>query len=133
MLADDVRSTFDLTPVRETGQTADRVRTALSEEGLRTTTRVMHMLAWLLNHRAHFAGDLSEFQLRRHSKLPPDRASLQANLDLLAPSVRELVLETHRLHQQIARLDDQWRKRYEMQPAAILRLHQRLNEAVSQI
>ncbi|MDZ4306861.1 DUF1465 family protein [Allopontixanthobacter sp.] len=130
MLADEVRSIFDLTPVRDIGEAADRLRLALSVEGLRTTTRVMHVLAWLLNHRAFYAGELSEFQLRRHSKLPPDRAPEQTNLDLLEPETRALVLHSQTLHQRIARLDAAWRERYDMQPAPILRLRERLGQAV---
>lgn len=130
MLADEVRSIFDLTPVREAGDQADRLRLALSVEGLRTTTRVMHALAWLLNHRAFYAGELSEFQLRRHSRLPPDREPETANLDLLAAEICTLVLHSQALHQRIARLDAAWRERYEMQPAAILRLRERLGQAV---
>ena len=128
MLADEVRSIFDLTPVRETGDVADRLRLALSVEGLRTTTRVLHVLAWLLNHRAYYAGELSEFQLRRHSKLPPDRAPEPASLELLDPATRLLILHSQSMHQRIARLDAGWRERYEMQPAAILRLRERLGE-----
>ena len=130
MLADEVRSVFDLTPVRDTGDEADRLRMVLSVEGLRTTTRVMHVLAWLLNHRAFYAGELSEFQLRRHSKLPPDRAPEAANLELLDPDIRRLVLQSQIMHQRIARLDAGWRERYEMQPAAVLRLRERLDRAV---
>jgi regulator of CtrA degradation len=130
VLADEVRSIFDLTPVRETGEKADRLRLALSVEGLRTTTRVMHVLAWLLNHRAYYSGELSEFQLRRHSKLPPDRAPEPASLALLEPDTQRLVLHSQTMHQRIARLDAAWRERYEMQPAAILRLRERLGQAV---
>lgn len=130
MLADEVRSIFDLTPVRETGEEADRLRLVLSVEGLRTTTRVMHVLAWLLNHRAFYAGELSEFQLRRHSKLPPDREPEQANLEQLTPEIRRLVLQSQTLHQRINRLDAGWRARYEMQPAAIQRLRERLDRAI---
>lgn len=130
LLADEVRSIFDLTPVRETGERADRLRLAMSVEGLRTTTRVMHVLAWLLNHRAYYAGELSEFQLRRHSKLPPDRAPDPDSLEMLEPATREIVLHSQFMHQRIARLDAGWRERYEMQPAAILRLRERLGQAV---
>ncbi len=130
MLADEVRSIFDLTPVRETGDEADRLRLVLSVEGLRTTTRVMHVLAWLLNHRAFYSGELSEFQLRRHSRLPPDRAPEEANFDLLKPEIRRLILQSQTMHQRIARLDAGWRERYEMQPAAIHRLRERLDRAI---
>ncbi|WP_209346885.1 DUF1465 family protein [Pontixanthobacter sp. CEM42] len=130
LLADEVRQVFDLHPVRETGQDADDLRLALSVEGLRTTTRVMHVLAWLLNHRAYFSGELTEFQLRRHSKLPPDRPAERENLALLEYGTRELILESENLHARITRLDGAWRDRFEMRPAAILRLQERLGHAV---
>lgn len=131
VLADEVRQVFDLNPVRETGAEADRVRLALSVEGLRTTTRVMHVLAWLLNQRAYFAGELTEFQLRRHSQLPADRASDPANLALLEQPTCDLIRETENLHARIARLDEAWRDKFEMRPAAIMRLRQRLDSVIA--
>ena len=89
VLADEVRAAFDLVPARS--EEEDMVRIALSVEGLRTTTRMMHVLAWLLNHRAYFAGELSEFQLRRHGVLPPDRAADPAQLAKLEPETCALI------------------------------------------
>jgi len=132
MLADEARSIFDLTPVRDTGDEANQLRLIMSVEGLRTTTRVMHVLAWLLNQRAFFAGELSETQLRRHSKLPPDRQPETGNLALLSPETRQLVLDSQQMHQRIARLDSQWRDHQEMQPDAILGLQDRLGQSISQ-
>ncbi|MGB3740320.1 MAG: DUF1465 family protein [Pontixanthobacter sp.] len=128
LLADEVRSAFDLNPVRDTGPAADRARLAMSVEGLRTTTRTMHVLAWLLNYRAFFAGEMSEFQLRRHSNLPVDRIAEPANLDLLDASIRDIIERTIRLHARVARLDHSWRERFDMHPAAIHRLQARLQE-----
>ncbi|MBD3730676.1 MAG: DUF1465 family protein [Sphingomonadales bacterium] len=128
VLADEVRSAFDLSPPRSEGAAQDLLRVALSTEGLKTTTRMMHVLAWLLNHRAFFAGELSEFQLRRHSTLPVDRPSDPDNLARLEPATCDLIAETEALHARIARLDDAWRDRFEMRPAAVLRLRERLHE-----
>jgi regulator of CtrA degradation len=89
------------------------VRLALSTEGLKTTTRMMHVLAWLLNQRALFSGELSENQMRLHGALPPDRASDAGQLALLEPETRELIADTQRLHQRIARLDEAWRQNFE--------------------
>ncbi len=130
VLADDVRAAFDLAPARNCGEDADLVQLALSCEGLRTTTRVMHVLAWLLNHRAYFAGDLSEFQLRRHGKLPPDRPSDPKNLAILEPPTCELIIETEELHGRIARLDRAWRDDFAMEPSAVHRLRERLGRAM---
>jgi regulator of CtrA degradation len=125
VLADEVRAAFDIAP-RPHSLDEDLVRIALSIEGLRTTTRMMQALAWLLNHRAYFAGDLSEFQLRRHGILPPDRPSEAGQLALLEEPTRALIAETEAFHQRIARLDRAWRDRFEVRPAAILRLRERL-------
>ncbi|OYZ34400.1 MAG: hypothetical protein B7Y31_11530, partial [Novosphingobium sp. 16-62-11] len=63
-LAETVRLRFERLrqdTARATGaDDEDLRRVQVSCEALRTTTRVMHCLAWLLNHRAHFAGELSE-------------------------------------------------------------------------
>ena len=124
VLADEVRAAFDLAPTRAGNE--DLVRIALSVEGLRTTTRMMHVLAWLLNHRAYFSGELSEFQLRRHGVLPPDRSADPEQLALLEPATCILIAETEAFHGRIARLDAAWRDRYSVQPTAVHRLRERL-------
>lgn len=129
VLADEVRAAFDLSPARTGAE--DLVRIALSVEGLRTTTRMMHVLAWLLNHRAYFAGELSEFQLRRHGVLPPDRPADPDQMALLEPETRALIAESEALHGRIARLDRAWRDRFAVEPAAVLRLRERLGRAFS--
>ncbi len=114
VLADEVRAVFTA-GTREPLIAEDAfVRLALSTEGLKTTTRMMHVLAWLLNQRALFSGDLSESQVRLHGALPPDRGSDAKQLALLEPETRELIAETERLHQRIARLDEAWRQHFEM-------------------
>ncbi|WDA41674.1 DUF1465 family protein [Erythrobacter sp. BLCC-B19] len=114
VLADEVRAVF-AAGVREPMVGEDAfVRLALSTEGLKTTTRMMHVLAWLLNQRALFSGELSENQVRLHGALPPDRASDEAQLALLEPETRELIADTEKLHQRIARLDEAWRAHFDM-------------------
>ncbi|GGE00974.1 hypothetical protein GCM10011515_20950 [Tsuneonella deserti] len=128
VLADEVRAAFDLAPPRCGHE--DLVRIALSVEGLRTTTRMMHLLAWLLNQRAFFAGELSEFQLRRHGVLPPDRPSDPEQMELLEPETRVLIGETEALHGRVARLDAAWREGFTVQPVGVQRLQERLNRAL---
>lgn len=109
ILADDVRAVFALgTKEPEHGEST-AVRLALSTEGLKTTTRMMHLLAWLLNQRAYFSGEMSENQVRNHGALPPDRPSDPLQLELLEPETRELIAETEALHRRISRLDTAWR------------------------
>ena len=101
-------------------------RVALSCEGLRATTRTMHCLAWLLNHRAFFASEISEFQLRRHGRLPARSAS--GDLSLVPDAAARLVRMSERLFARIERLEAAWRRGDTGQDgeSAIERLRQRL-------
>jgi regulator of CtrA degradation len=131
-LADEARAAFDMSGrLDDIAENEELARIALSCEALRTTTRMMHALAWLLNHRAYFAGELSEFQLRRHGRLPaaqPDGDPEQ--LAMLDPGLQELVARSKRFYARIARLDHAWRDRFTMHPAAVHRLRDRLGHAM---
>ena len=98
VLADEVRAAFSLARRTESaGDDEDLFRIALSCEGLRTTTRMMHALAWLLNQRSFFLGEVTDYQLRRHGKLSRDlKAPDPENLALLPRETRALVAETAR-------------------------------------
>jgi len=133
VLADDVRAAFDLSQRDIPTGEDDIARIALSVEGLRTTTRVMHVLAWLLNRRAFFDGDMSEFQLRRHGRLPEDRPADPENLQWLDPDIRDLIRASENLHARIARLDRAWNQGFAMYPPAVLRLHERLVQSVGEV
>lgn len=130
VLADHVRAAFDLSQRHLPAGESDLAHIALSVEGLRTTTRVMHVLAWLLNRRAFFIGEMSEFQLRRHGRLHGDRPADPDNLARLAPEIRELIHMSAKLHARVARLDRAWSGGFEMHPPAILRLRERLGRRV---
>lgn len=123
VLADELRTRFggDFSIGEDSA-----ARVALSCEGLRATTRTMHCLAWLLNHRAFFAGEISEFQLRRHGRLPARSAS--GDLALVPDDAARLVRMSERLFARIERLENAWR-RVDTGPgveSAIERLRQRL-------
>ena len=128
VLSDDVRHAFALSGRLDAAGEADEGRVALSCEALRTTTRMMHALAWLLNHRAYFSGDLSEFQLRRHGKLAEFPASDARRVTLLDGPTRDLVNATERFHARLKRLDQGWRERTAEQPSAIAALRERLGQ-----
>lgn len=137
LLSDDVRGAFTLTGRIEScssGETRERdelARVALSSEGLRTTTRMMHAVAWLLNHRAFFSGELSEFQLMRHGRLSRDmRRSDPSEFELLPADIRTLVIATERFYERLLRLDRDWRQRDTAAPGAIAALRARLERRV---
>lgn len=109
----------------------DLRRVQVSCEALRTTTRVMHCLAWLLNHRAHFAGELSELQLRRHGRLIANFPASEADVVGTMPmDVQALVHESERLYQRIQRLEQSWRTQGISGDSAVRRLRERLSHAV---
>jgi regulator of CtrA degradation len=135
-LAETVRLRFERLR-QETARAAgtddeDLRRVQVSCEALRTTTRVMHCLAWLLNHRAHFAGELSELQLRRHGRLIANFPTSEADVvDTLPMDVQVLVHESERLYQRIQRLEQSWRTQGISGDSAVRRLRERLSHAVS--
>jgi regulator of CtrA degradation len=133
VLSDEVRGAFDMSgPIDEAGQDEDLARLALSCEALRSTTRMMHAIAWLLNHRAYFMGELSEFQLRRHGRLPADQPGSDPDrLALLPHDVRELIAATERFYSRIVRLEREWRTRDARVPSAIAALRERLELRVA--
>ena len=130
VLSDEVRAAFDLSdspfPMHE-----DLARVALSCEALRTTTRMMHALAWLLNHRAYFRGEISDFQLRRYGRLQTSAAAADpARLAMLSPEVNQLIATTERFYARLMRLDSAWREAEDNLPPAIDRLRERLSGLV---
>lgn len=132
VLADEVRAVF-AHGAHEPEVGADTMtRLALSTEGLKTTTRMMHILAWLLNQRAFFSGELNEQQVRLHGTLPADRLADTKALEALEPATRELIAESERLHERIARLDEAWRCGFEMASPARA-IHSRLERRLSDL
>lgn len=127
VLSDEVRGTFALSGrIDAAADGDDEARLALSCEALRTTTRMMHAVAWLLNHRAYFNGELSEFQLRRYGRLADFPESDPEKLALLPAKTCELIRATERFHARLKRLDNGWRERDAAAPSAIERLRERL-------
>jgi len=132
LLSDEVRGAFDLSgQLGGRGKDEDLARIALSCEALRTTTRMMHVIAWLLNQKAYFNGEISELQLRRQGRLTnPSQQVDPAQLALLDADILALVERTRQFHQRIERLDRAWRERFDERAGAVLRLREKLGEAV---
>lgn len=133
LLADEVRHAFALPPSVEAVPSSgasisqEHDRLAMSNEGLRTTTRMMHAIAWLLNHRAYFLGEIDHFQLRRSGRLSPTlRHSADAHLARLRPDVVDLVQATQRFYDRLLRLDGAWGLQEHVEHSAIERLRRRI-------
>ncbi|MFM5952863.1 MAG: DUF1465 family protein [Novosphingobium sp.] len=126
VLSDEVRSAFALSGRLEAASAEDETQVALSCEALRTTTRMMHSVAWLLNHRAYFNGELSEFQLRRYGKLSDFPEAEPQRLAVFDGETRALIQATERFHARLKRIDLGWRERDPAAPSAIAALRERL-------
>src|SRR5690606_27814516 len=93
-LADEARNAFELSGLLTVASDdEDLARIALSCEALRTTTRMLHAIAWLLEPRADFAGELSEFPLRSHGRLPPPHPEGDPGRPALLPPEATALIE----------------------------------------
>jgi len=133
-MADDVRRAFDPTGDADFRPEAVGQRSpayaALAAEALRTNTRLMHMLTWLLNQRAYFAGEMSEVQLRRSGRMPEDQPQTDpSELHLLDENIVRVVEETRQFYARIARIDADWRDQHAPPQRIVHHLHDLLGRA----
>ena len=106
VLADEARSYFD-TMGRDDRLSLDPIdRVGFSCESLKVTTRLMHVIAWLLTQRAVAAGELSRDQAgeaeRRLGEAP------QTDRDLfprLPEAAADLVRASEELYDRVSRID----------------------------
>lgn len=132
VLSDEVRAHFDLgSRAAGCGPSESEAQVALSCESLRTTTRMMHATAWLLNHRAWLAGEMSEFRLRMHGKLPADFPADPARLALLPEPIVELINATQDFYARLRRIDQRLRGAVNDQPHGIDIIRQRMGLPVA--
>ncbi len=106
VLADEARSYFE----RDAGDQGlpddQSVQIDMSCESLRVTTRLMHSIAWLLNQKAYFAGELSLHQLRGRSRaLGSVTASNPQVVARLPLEAQLLVHDTQHLLDRLVRLE----------------------------
>lgn len=109
VLTDEVRSAFRSLAANQAADLGEDVALALTCEGMRTTTRMMQAVAWLLDQRAGLAGTLSEWQLRRRGRLHPCAQSDPESIALLNPELSDLIAATEQFHARLMRLDQGWR------------------------
>jgi len=107
LLADEARSYFDSNGRSDRDSLAPVDRVGFSCESLKVTTRLMHVIAWLLTQRAVEAGELSPSQARRPARRlgeAPD--SDEALLARLPETALALVHASRDLYARVKRLDE---------------------------
>jgi regulator of CtrA degradation len=107
LLADEARAYFDEAGRNVRDELDPFVRVGFACESLKVTTRIMHIVAWLLTQRAIESGEIPERQGRR-----PERRLGNANdsdpvivAQLPAPAQR-LIASSADLYARVKRLDE---------------------------
>ena len=107
LLADEARSYFDDAGRAEREALDPLIRVGFSCESLKVTTRLMHVIAWLMTQRAVDLGELSRRDLldpaRRLGHAPLFDADL---VSALPQTARAMIAASADLHRRVARLDD---------------------------
>ena len=107
ILADEARSYFERENDPEITALTPSQRVDMSCESLRVTTRLMHSIAWLLNQKAYFAGEISLQQLRGNGRaLGKSQPGNSDIIETLPIEARALVSASEQLYNRIARLEE---------------------------
>lgn len=107
LLADEARAYFDEHGKDDREALTPMLRVGFSCESLKVTTRLMHIIAWLLTRRAIEAGEISEAQARHPSRrLGHAAASDEALVEKLPDDARALIAASVELYARVKRLDD---------------------------
>ena len=108
LLADEARTYFDAEGRRERDGLDPFVRVGFACESLKVTTRLMHIIAWLLTQRAVEAGEISPSTGRRpERRLGHAGASDDAVVKQLPPAARALIASSVDLYERVRRLDEE--------------------------
>lgn len=111
LLADEARSYFDDTGRADRDGLDGAARVSFACESLKVTTRLMHVVAWLLTRRAVLAGELSERDAGHPARaLGTSPAIDHAVLATLPERARALVLASDELFGRIARIEADMRR-----------------------
>lgn len=108
LLADEARAYFDREGREERGQLDPFVRVGFACESLKVTTRIMHIVAWLLTQRAVESGEIPHTDGRR----PERRLGHASDSDTsvvaqLPPAAQRLVNASADLYARVKRLDEE--------------------------
>ncbi len=106
VLADEARDYFDESGRADRDGLAPLTRVAFSCESLKITTRLMHVIAWLLTQRAVMAGELSLGDALDGSRRLGDAPASEGGvIETLPQRAQTLVASSSRLHARVAQLD----------------------------
>ena len=130
VLADEARAYFDRNGRDDRMALDPLVRVGFSCESLKVTTRLMHIIAWLLTQRAVEAGELTPVQARKPARRLGDATdSDPLLLEQLPGAALQLVQASSELYARVRRLDE-GSGGIEPQPSPARSLHSRLERSL---
>ena len=107
LLADEARSYFDDAGRDERAMLEPFARVGFACESLKVTTRIMHIVAWLLTQRAIESGEIPTLHGRRpERKLGNAQESDPAVVSQLPESAQRLIAASSDLYARIKRIDE---------------------------
>ena len=107
VLADEARAYFDRNGRDDRMALDPLVRVGFSCESLKVTTRLMHIIAWLLTQRAVEAGELTPVQARKPARRLGDATDRDPLLlEQLPGAALQLVQASSELYARVRRLDE---------------------------
>jgi regulator of CtrA degradation len=107
VLADEARTYFDREGRDERSQLDPFVRVGFACESLKVTTRIMHIVAWLLTQRAVETGEIAPASPNRPERRLGHAADSDPQVvEQLPPAAQRLVLASGELYARIKRLDE---------------------------
>jgi regulator of CtrA degradation len=95
-------------------------RIGLACESLKTTTRLMHVIAWLLHQRALIAGEPGARDKDSAAQLGEALEADRALCRRFDPLVQRIVGDSERLFERVKRLDGEWREQRHVAPVQAL-------------
>ena len=107
LLADEARSYFDDAGRDERQMLEPFARVGFACESLKVTTRIMHIVAWLLTQRAIESGEIPMIDGRRpERRLGHAQESDPAVVNQLPPAAQKLINTSAELYARIKRIDE---------------------------
>jgi regulator of CtrA degradation len=107
LLADEARSYFDEAGREERATLEPFARVGFACESLKVTTRIMHIVAWLLTQRAIESGEIPTREGQRpERRLGNAQDSDLAVVSTLPPSAKKLINASTDLYARVKRLDE---------------------------
>ena len=107
LLADEARSYFDDAGREDRGLLDPFIRVNFACESLKVTTRIMHIVAWLLTQRAIDSGEIAFRDVRRpERRLGHAQDSDPVVVGRLPEAAQRLVNASADLYARVKRLDD---------------------------